>query len=179
MPKTESREFRKFSCTTSFSGHTCAGSLHENESTIFQRACAGKAGGKALTWRPFLEATRLGQQRNLIQTETRRGLTSNSYKGGTVRKNTVAGLLLAGALALSLMACQDTKARQENEQLKAQVQQLQKENGELGNRVDGLRKENAALRAENERLKARHPKTKTPKPKRRRSISRRTASPQS
>jgi outer membrane murein-binding lipoprotein Lpp len=95
-------------------------------------------------------------------------------KGGAVRKNTVAGLLLAVALALSLTACQDTKARQENEQLKAQVQQLQKENGELGNRVDGLTKETAALREENERLKARHPKTKTPKPKRRRSISKRS-----
>ena len=92
-----------------------------------------------------------------------------------MRKNTVAGLLLAAALALSLMACQDTKARQENEQLKAQVLQLQKENGELGNRLDGLTKENAALREENERLKAKHPKTKTPKPKRHRSISKRSA----
>ena len=95
-----------------------------------------------------------------------------------MRKNTVAGLLLAVALALSLMACQDTKARQENEQLKAQVLQLQKENGELGNRLDGLTKENAALREENERLKAKHPKTKAPRPKRHRSISKRSASPQ-
>ena len=93
-----------------------------------------------------------------------------------MRKNTVGGLLLAVALALSLMACQDTKARQENDQLKAQVLQLQKENGELGNRVDGLTKENAALREENERLKAKHPKTRTPKSKRHRSISKRSAS---
>ena len=93
-----------------------------------------------------------------------------------MRKNTVAGLLLAVALALSLMACQDTKARQENEQLKAQVLQLQKENGELGNRLDGLTKENAALREENEHLKAKHPKTRTPKSKRHRSIPKRSAS---
>ncbi len=91
-----------------------------------------------------------------------------------MRKNTVAGLLLA--LALSLMACQDTKARQENEQLKAQVQQLQKDKSELGNRVDGLTKENAALKEENERLKASERKAKTPKPKRRRRISKRSAS---
>lgn len=95
-----------------------------------------------------------------------------------MRKNTVAGLLLAVALALSLVACQDTKAREENEQLKAQVQQLQKDKGELGNRVDGLTKENATLREENQRLKASRPKTRTPKHKRRRSVSKRSASGQ-
>lgn len=95
-----------------------------------------------------------------------------------MRKNTLAGFVLAAALGLSLTACQDTKARQENEQLKAQILELQKESGELGNRVDVLTKENAKLKAENESLKAKHPAKKTRKSKRRRSSSRRAASNQ-
>jgi hypothetical protein len=43
-----------------------------------------------------------------------------------MRKNTVAGLIVEVALCLSLTACQDTKVRQENEQLNAQVLELQK-----------------------------------------------------
>jgi hypothetical protein len=43
-----------------------------------------------------------------------------------MRPNTGAGLIVAVALGLSLTACQDTKVRQENEQLKAQVLELQK-----------------------------------------------------
>lgn len=76
-----------------------------------------------------------------------------------MHKNTVARFVLATALGLSLLGCQDTKTRQENEQLKAQVLQLQKDNGELGNRIDTLTKENTDLQEENERLKAKHPKT--------------------
>jgi regulator of replication initiation timing len=90
-----------------------------------------------------------------------------------MHKKAVAGLVVAVALSFLLTACQDTKVRQENEQLKAQVLELQKELGDMGNRVDkatktgdGLLKENAALIAENKRLKARHPGTKTSKPKR-------------
>jgi hypothetical protein len=60
----------------------------------------------------------------------------------------LAGLVPAVALGLSLTACQDTKAREENEQLKAHVLQLQKDAGELGNRVDVLTKEDADLRDE-------------------------------
>ncbi len=86
-------------------------------------------------------------------------------------KKTLAGLVLAVALSLSLTACQDTKAREENEQLKAQLSQLRKDSGELGNRVDVLTKENAELRDEIERLKKRHPVKKTPKSKARRSTS--------
>jgi regulator of replication initiation timing len=93
-----------------------------------------------------------------------------------MRENAVAGLAVTVALALSLMACQDTKARQENEQLKAHVLELQKELGQMGNRVDqattardSLMKENATLRDENKRLKTKRPGTKTPKSKRRRS----------
>lgn len=43
-----------------------------------------------------------------------------------MRKNTMASLLLAVALGLPLIACEDTKARQENEQLKAHVAELVK-----------------------------------------------------
>jgi len=39
---------------------------------------------------------------------------------------------------MPLIGCEDTKARQENEQLKAHVAELVKENGNLGNRVDEL-----------------------------------------
>jgi regulator of replication initiation timing len=83
-------------------------------------------------------------------------------------KSILTVLGLAIALSLSLAACQDTKARQENEQLKAQVLQLQKDAGDLGNRIDVLTKENTELKAENERLKAKHPAKKPSKSKRRR-----------
>jgi len=81
-------------------------------------------------------------------------------------------------LALSLAACQDTKARQENEQLKAQVLQLQKDAGDLGNRIDVLTKENTELKAENERLKTKHPAKKSSKSKRHRSKSKAATSTQ-
>jgi regulator of replication initiation timing len=90
-----------------------------------------------------------------------------------MHKKTVAGLALTAALCLSPLSCQDTKARQENEQLKAQVLQLQKDNGELGNRIDTLTKENADLRGENERLKAKRPARKR---KHRRTTSRHSTS---
>jgi regulator of replication initiation timing len=82
------------------------------------------------------------------------------------------------AQSLSLAACQDTKARQENEQLKAQILQLQKDAGELGNRIDVLTKENTELKAENERLKTKHPAKKSSKSKRRRSRSKTATSSQ-
>jgi regulator of replication initiation timing len=82
-------------------------------------------------------------------------------------KNILAGFALAMALSLSLATCQDTKARQENEQLKAQVLQLQKDAGDLGNRIDVLTKENTELKAENERLKTKQPAKKSSKSKRR------------
>ena len=79
-----------------------------------------------------------------------------------MRKNTMASLLLVVALGLPLIACEDTKARQENGQLKVRVAELVKDNGDLGNRVDELTQENAALKQENEQLKAKrsHAKTK-------------------
>jgi regulator of replication initiation timing len=81
-------------------------------------------------------------------------------------RNILAGLGLAVALGLTLAACQDTKARQENEQLKAQVLQLQKDAGDLGNKIDVLTKENTDLKAEVERLKEKKPVKKSSKSKR-------------
>jgi cell division protein FtsB len=81
---------------------------------------------------------------------------------GVKRKNIFASFALAVALSLSLTACKDTKTLQENEQLKAQVAELQKENGQMGNNLetvtadrDTLAKENAVLKA---KLKAQKPK---------------------
>src|SRR5487761_232289 len=50
--------------------------------------------------------------------------SSISCQGRTMRKNTLAGLVVAAVLSLSLTACKDTKTLQENEQLKAQVAEL-------------------------------------------------------
>ena len=72
-----------------------------------------------------------------------------------MRKNAVLSLLFALALVLSMMGCEDTKARQENEQLKAHVAELVKESGDLQNRVDELTQENATLKQENDQLKNR------------------------
>ncbi len=90
-----------------------------------------------------------------------------------MRKRALGGLIVVLALGLSLTAYQGTKARQENKQLKAQVLVLQKENAELGSRVDeltaardGLKWENDALKAENATLKAKRPAAKTPGSKR-------------
>jgi cell division protein FtsB len=88
-----------------------------------------------------------------------------------MRKNTVVSLLLGVALVLSLIGCEDTKARQENEQLKVHVAELVKENGTLGNRVDELTQENATLKQENEQLKRKTKAKKTKKSKHRHSPS--------
>ncbi len=92
-----------------------------------------------------------------------------------MRKNTMAGVLLAVALGLPLIGCEDTKARQENEQLKAHVAELVKNNGDLGNRVDALTQENTALKQENERLKAKKTQTRSSKNKHHRHTSKRAA----
>jgi regulator of replication initiation timing len=93
-----------------------------------------------------------------------------------MRKDTIASLVLAATLALPLIACQDTKARQENDQLKAHVAELEKENTDLGSKVDGLAKENSALATENERLKAKTPPKKVSKSKHHKRSSKRAAS---
>ena len=70
------------------------------------------------------------------------------------RKNTWALLVLAAALGLPLTGCKDTKTLQENEQLKAQVAELQKENGQVGNDLETMTAARDALTKENEKLKA-------------------------
>jgi regulator of replication initiation timing len=70
------------------------------------------------------------------------------------RKSTLASLVVAMALSLSLSACKDTKTLQENEQLKAQVADLQKQNGEMGNNLETVTAARDALTQENESLKA-------------------------
>ncbi len=91
------------------------------------------------------------------------------------RKNIWARFAVVVALSLPLTACKDAKTLQENEQLKAQVAELQKENGQLGNNLetmtaarDTLTKENAALKAEIKALKAKRSGTKAASGKRRR-----------
>ena len=71
-----------------------------------------------------------------------------------MRKNSWAKLAMAIALSLPLTACKDAKTLQENEQLKAQVAELQKENGQLGNDLETMKDTRDALTKENEKLKA-------------------------
>jgi peptidoglycan hydrolase CwlO-like protein len=92
-----------------------------------------------------------------------------------MRKNSLAGLVLAAGLSLPLTACKDTKTLQENEQLKTHVTELQNENGQLGNDLetvtgdrDALKKENQALRAEIKAMKTKRSGTKASSRKRRR-----------
>jgi len=92
------------------------------------------------------------------------------------RKITWARFAVAVVLCLPLTACKDTKTLQENEQLKAQVAELQKENGQLGNDLetmtaarDALTKENEKLKAEIKPRKTKHSRTKAAARKRRRS----------
>jgi len=70
------------------------------------------------------------------------------------RKNTWALLVLAAALSLPLTGCKDTKTLQENEQLKAHVAELQKENGQVGNDLETMTAARDALTKEDEKLKA-------------------------
>ena len=69
-------------------------------------------------------------------------------------KNTWAILVVAVMLSLPLTACEDAKTVQENEQLKAQVAELQKENGQMGNDLETVTAARDALTKENEQLKA-------------------------
>src|SRR5579863_5547315 len=92
------------------------------------------------------------------------------------RKSTLASLVVAVALSLSLAACKDTKTLQENDQLKAQVADLQKQNGEMGNNLetvtaarDALTRENEALKAQIKAMKSKGSKKKPSSRKRRRS----------
>lgn len=70
------------------------------------------------------------------------------------RKNTWAILTMAVVLSLPLTACKDTKTLQENERLKTQVAELQKENGQVGNDLETMTAARDALTKENDKLKA-------------------------
>jgi FtsZ-binding cell division protein ZapB len=70
------------------------------------------------------------------------------------RKNTLAKLAMAVAVSFSLIACKDTQTLRENEQLKAKVAELQKENGQVGNDLETMTAARDALAKENEKLKA-------------------------
>jgi hypothetical protein len=90
-------------------------------------------------------------------------------------KNTWARLAVALLLSLPLTACKDTKTLQENEQLRAHVAELQKENGQLGNDLetmtaarDVLTKDNEACKAEIKARKTKRSGTKAASGKRRR-----------
>jgi outer membrane murein-binding lipoprotein Lpp len=105
-------------------------------------------------------------------------LLSNSGEGRPMRKSilTLAGVVAAVALTLSLAGCKDTKTLQENEQLKAQVAELQKENGQLESNLetvtaarDALTKENEALKAQSKGPKTKRARAKAPARKTRRS----------
>jgi peptidoglycan hydrolase CwlO-like protein len=93
-----------------------------------------------------------------------------------MRKNTWAILAVAAVLSLPLTACKDARTLQENEQLKARVAELQKENGQVGNDLetmtaarDALTKENDKLKAEIKALKTKSSGKKAANRKRRRS----------
>jgi hypothetical protein len=90
------------------------------------------------------------------------------------RRNTWAILGMAAMLSLPLAACKDTKTLEENEQLKAKVAELQKENGQVGNDLETMTAARDALAKENEKLKAelkakKHPAKKTARKKHRQS----------
>jgi peptidoglycan hydrolase CwlO-like protein len=87
-----------------------------------------------------------------------------------MRKSYFVGLIVIVALCISLAACQDTKAKQENEQLKAQVSSLQKDVTDQRAQIeqltvarDGLARENESLKTEIESLKSKRPGAKAPK----------------
>lgn len=96
-----------------------------------------------------------------------------------MRNHTLARLVVAAALSLSLTGCKDTKTLQENEQLKVQVAELQKENGQIGNDLetmtaarDTLTKENEVLKAEVRAMKTKRSGTNASSRKRHRRSSR-------
>jgi cell division protein FtsB len=91
------------------------------------------------------------------------------------RKNNRVRVAVALVLSFPLTACKDTKTLQENEQLKAQVAELQKEDVQLKSDFetttadrDALKKENDALKAEMTARKTKHSGTKASRKHRRR-----------
>jgi esterase/lipase superfamily enzyme len=85
-----------------------------------------------------------------------------------------AGLAATIVLAVSMTACKDTKTLQENEQLKAKIADLQRENGQLGNNLetvtadrDALSKELTTLKAQAQSRRPKRAVKKSPRRKRR------------
>ena len=78
------------------------------------------------------------------------------------RKNTWGRFAVAILLSLPLAACKDEKTLQENVQLKANVAELQKENGQLQNDLEAMTADRDELKQQNDKLQAqlKAPKTK-------------------
>jgi hypothetical protein len=91
--------------------------------------------------------SRCGFQLEFARIQNEEGWSMTSQKAW-------AKLAVAVMLSLSLTACKDTKTLQENEQLKTQVAELQKENGQLGNNLETVTASRDSLARENEELKA-------------------------
>jgi septal ring factor EnvC (AmiA/AmiB activator) len=70
------------------------------------------------------------------------------------RKNSWVPLAFTTLLTLPLDACKYTKTLQENEQLKAKVAELQKDNGQVGNDLDAMTSSRDDLAKQNEVLKS-------------------------
>ena len=70
------------------------------------------------------------------------------------RKNSWVTLAFTALLSIALAACKDTRALQENEQLKAKVAELQKDNGQVGNDLDAMTSSRDDLAKQNEVLKS-------------------------
>ena len=92
------------------------------------------------------------------------------------RKNNWAKFAVAVMLCLPLAACKDTKTVQENEQLKTQVAELQKQNTQAASDLasmtaarDALTKENDTLKAQLASRKSKHSGAKSGSRKHRRS----------
>jgi len=90
------------------------------------------------------------------------------------RRNAWTGLVAAIALSVCLTACKDTKTLQENEQLKTQIADLQKQNTQMSSDLqaaiaarDALQKENDSLKARMKPKKAKHTAKKSSSRKRR------------
>jgi len=79
------------------------------------------------------------------------------------RKNTWVRFAVALALSLPLAACKDTKTLQENEQLKAHVAELQKENGQLQNDLEAMTADRDELKKDNDKLQTQLKASKTKK----------------
>jgi len=70
------------------------------------------------------------------------------------RKHSWVTLAFTALLTLPLAACKDTKTLQENEQLRAKVAELQKDNGQVGNDLDAMTSSRDDLAKQNEVLKS-------------------------